>query len=119
MPTRIAKSFSFDAAHRLTRVPPGHPCGRMHGHTYTVTLALEGEPGVESGWLVDFGEIRARFEPLRQQLDHACLNDLQGLENPTAELLARWLFERLAPGLPGLVEVTVQETPTSWASYRP
>lgn len=119
MPTRIAKSFSFDAAHRLTRVPPGHPCGRMHGHTYTVTLALEGEPGAESGWLEDFGEIRARFAPLRQKLDHACLNDLPGLENPTAELLARWLFERLAPGLPGLVEVTVQETPTSWASYRP
>ncbi len=119
MTTRIAKSFTFDAAHRLTRVPADHPCGRMHGHTYTVTLVLEGEPGDESGWLVDFGSVSETFSPLRRQLDHSCLNDLPGLSNPTAELLARWIFERVARELSGLVEVTVQETPSTWASYRP
>jgi len=119
MPTRIAKAFSFDAAHRLTRVPPEHPCGRMHGHTYTVTVTIEGEVSPETGWVLDFGEIKAACAPLRKQLDHACLNDIAGLENPTAELLARWIYERLAPRLPLLVEVSVQETPTSWAAYRP
>jgi len=119
MPTRIAKSFRFDAAHRLTRVPSDHPCGRLHGHTYTATAVLEGEPAATTGWLLDFGEIRAAFAGVRRELDHACLNEVPGLENPTAELLARWIYERLAPALPGLVEVTVQETPTSWASYRP
>lgn len=119
MPTRIAKSFCFDAAHRLTRVPPEHPCGRLHGHTYTVTLAIEGEPGTDTGWLLDFGQVREAFAPLRRQLDHSCLNELPGLENPTAELLARWIFDRVAPALPGLAEVTVQETPSSWATYRP
>jgi len=119
MPTRIAKSFSFDAAHRLTRVPAAHPCGRMHGHTYTVTLTIEGDPGPESGWIMDYGEIKAAFAPLRRELDHSCLNDLPGLENPTAEVLAHWIYARLAPALAGLTEVTVQETPTSWASYRP
>ena len=119
MPTRIAKSFTFDAAHRLPRVPAGHPCGRMHGHTYTATVTLEGEVGAETGWVVDFGEVRAAFAPLRALLDHACLNDVTGLENPTAELLARWIFTRLATALPLLVEVSVQETPTSSACYRP
>jgi 6-pyruvoyltetrahydropterin/6-carboxytetrahydropterin synthase len=118
MPTRIAKSFTFDAAHRLTAVPADHPCGRLHGHTYTVTLALEGEPDPEAGWLMDFGEIGRAFRPILGELDHACLNDLPGLENPTAERLARWLFDRLAAALPGLAEVIVQETPTSSASYR-
>jgi len=119
MPTRITRSFSFDAAHRLPRVPADHPCGRLHGHTYTATLVLEGPVGAESGWIVDFGEIKAAFAPLRERLDHACLNDIAGLENPTAELLARWIHEQLALALPLLVEVRVQETPTSCASYRP
>ncbi len=119
MPTRIAKSFTFDAAHSLPAVPEGHPCGRLHGHTYTVTVCLEGDPDARTGWLLDFGEIRRICRPLLEPLDHACLNDVPGLENPTAERLARWLFDRLAPMLPGLAEVTVQETPTSSASYRP
>lgn len=118
MPTRIAKSFAFDAAHRLPHVPSGHPCGRLHGHTYTVTVALEGEPDPALGWLVDFGEIKAAAQPLVDRLDHTCLNEVPGLANPTAELLARWFYEALAPRLPGLVEVTVQETPTASATYR-
>lgn len=118
MPTRISKSFSFDAAHRLPHVPADHPCGRLHGHTYTVTLVLEGPVDAELGWVVDFGRVKAVFQPLRERLDHRCLNDIEGLENPTAEILARWLHERLRGDLPGLVEVTVQETPTSTATYR-
>ncbi len=115
---RITKSFSFDAAHRLTRLPAEHPCSRMHGHTYRITLGLEGEIDPELGWVMDFGEIKAAFTPLLDRLDHCCLNDIEGLENPTAENLARWIAEQLQPVLPLLIDVTVAETPQTQAIYR-
>lgn len=119
MRARITKSFQFQAAHRLPHVPPEHKCGRLHGHLYTVVLGLEGETDPKLGWVVDFGEVKALCDPLRAQLDHACLNEVEGLENPTAEHLAAWIYERLARGLPLLVDVTVQESPTAAATYRP
>ncbi|MFO7652889.1 MAG: 6-carboxytetrahydropterin synthase QueD [Candidatus Krumholzibacteriia bacterium] len=119
MPFRITKSFVFDAAHWLPRVPEGHKCGRLHGHTYRVTLTLTGELHPELGWIEDFGAVKEAFAPLREQLDHRCLNEVPGLENPTAEVLARWIHERLAGRLPQLAEVTVAETPDSAAVYRP
>ena len=119
MPHRISKRFSFDSAHWLPNVPEGHKCGRLHGHTYTVELALEGELDPEMGWIVDFGEIKAAFKPLEKQLDHHCLNDIEGLENPTAEVMARWIYERLKPELPQLADVTVQETANTASVYRP
>jgi 6-pyruvoyltetrahydropterin/6-carboxytetrahydropterin synthase len=118
MKARISKSFTFQAAHWLPHVPQGHKCGRMHGHSYLVILVVEGEVDPHLGWVMDYGEITAAFAPLRQRLDHACLNEIEGLENPTAEILARWIQERLKPDLPLLAEVTVQETPRSSASYR-
>jgi 6-pyruvoyltetrahydropterin/6-carboxytetrahydropterin synthase len=116
---RITKSFTFDAAHRLPRVPEGHPCGRLHGHTYTVVLGLEGELDPELGWVEDFGAVKRAFQPLREQLDHRFLNEIEGLENPTAERLALWIYERIKPVLPLLADVTVRETPTSTAIHRP
>ena len=119
MPHRITKTFTFDAAHWLPHVPEGHKCGRLHGHTYSVTLGVEGEVDPHHGWIVDFGEIKAAFKPLLRRMDHHCLNDLEGLENPTAENMARWIFEQLRPALPSLADVTVRETPTTEAVYRP
>ncbi len=118
MPNRITKSFTFDSAHWLPHVPEGHKCGRMHGHTYTIVIALEGEVAPESGWIVDFGDIKAAFKPLEKIMDHQLLNDIEGLENPTAENMARWIFERLEPALPQLADITVKETPTTSAIYR-
>lgn len=116
---RITKSFSFDAAHFLPRVPEDHKCRRLHGHTYEVEVALEGplDPGL--GWVVDYGDVSRVVDPVIRELDHRCLNDLPGLENPTAEVLAAWLFGRLAPALPQLADVTVRETPRTSATYRP
>jgi 6-pyruvoyltetrahydropterin/6-carboxytetrahydropterin synthase len=119
MAFRITKAFEFDAAHWLPHVPAGHRCGRLHGHTYRVVVTLEGALQPELGWVEDFGAVKSCFAPLREQLDHSCLNEIAGLENPTAEVLAAWLYERLSRDLPQLTEVTVQETPTSTASYRP
>ena len=118
MTHRITKSFTFDAAHWLPHVPEGHKCGRLHGHTYTVIIGVEGDIGEDTGWIVDFGDIKAAFKPIEKRLDHFCLNDIEGLENPTAEVMARWLFEALKPRLPLLTDITVKETASTSALYR-
>lgn len=119
MSYRITKSFTFDAAHFLPQVPETHKCRRLHGHTYRVILALEGDLDPQLGWVEDYGTVKQAFAPLLEKLDHHCLNDLEGLENPTAEVLAGWIYEQLKPAVPRLSDVTVCETPTTEAVYRP
>ena len=115
MTTEVWREFSFEAAHWLPRVPAGHKCARTHGHSYRVRVHVRGELGIDSGWVVDFGDIAARFEPLRARLDHSLLNET--LDNPTIEALAAWLFYELRPVLPGLCRVVVMETAATGASY--
>ncbi|MDB6164400.1 MAG: queD [Xanthomonadaceae bacterium] len=114
----IFKTFTIEAAHRLPNVPSGHKCARLHGHSFRVELCVSGEPDAHSGWIMDFAEIKAAFRPLYEQLDHRYLNEIDGLENPTSERLAVWIWERLKPGLPLLDEVVVHETCTSGCRYR-
>jgi 6-pyruvoyltetrahydropterin/6-carboxytetrahydropterin synthase len=114
----IFKEFTFEAAHRLPNVPEGHKCARLHGHSYRVEVRVGGEVGEESGWVVDFADLSAAFKPLHSQLDHYYLNEVPGLENPTSEVLAKWIWDRLESSLSGLVEVLVRETCTSGCSYR-
>lgn len=108
--TTIVLDHTFEAAHRLPHVPPGHPCGRMHGHSYTFEVHVRGPIDARTGWVVDFGEIMAATKPLVAQLDHHCLNDIDGLSNPTVEHLAAWLWQKLAPNLQGLHCVVVHES---------
>ena len=117
MRIRLARDVRFEAAHYLPRVPPGHKCARMHGHSYTLTLVVEGELDPELGWVMDFAAMDDHLGPLVEQLDHHVLNELPGLTNPTSELLAVWVWDQLQ-ALPGLVEVQISETPTSRAIYR-
>jgi 6-pyruvoyltetrahydropterin/6-carboxytetrahydropterin synthase len=114
----IFKTITIEAAHRLPNVPPGHKCARLHGHSFRVELRVAGEPGEHSGWVMDFAEIKAAFAPLYAQLDHHYLNEIPGLENPTSERLAAWIWERLKPDLPLLDEIVVHETCTSGCRYR-
>jgi len=114
----IFKVFTLEAAHRLPNVPEGHKCARLHGHSFRVELHVEGPVDAHTGWVMDFADIKSAFAPLYDQLDHHYLNDIEGLENPTSENLARWIFQRLRPALPGLDQVVVHETCTSGASYR-
>ena len=119
MNCRITKSFTLDAAHWLPEVPAGHKCGNLHGHTYTIILGLEGALDARLGWVQDYGEITRAFAPVYAKLDHHCLNEIEGLKNPTAEVMARWIFDRLKKELPLLTDVTVCETPTTTAVHRP
>ena len=101
--------FRFEAAHQLPNVPPTHMCARMHGHSYTVRLTMAGRVDPHAGWLIDYARIVQAFEPLRVQFDHHCLNDIAGLENPTSEHLAMWIWDRMWPALPALRSVEVRE----------
>ncbi|MEU7850421.1 6-carboxytetrahydropterin synthase QueD [Micromonospora parva] len=113
----IFREFTFEAAHRLPHVPEGHKCARLHGHSYRVEVHVRGEVGASSGWVMDFGDIKAAFRPLLDQLDHYYLNEVPGLANPTSEVLAQWIWARLVDQLP-LSAIMVRETCTSGAVYR-
>lgn len=118
MRVELSRSFTFEAAHALPTFPPGHKCRRLHGHSFRVEVRVAGDVDPHKGYLVDYGEIKAACEPVRTQLDHAYLNEIPGLENPTSENLAAWIWERLRPALPGLAAVTVCETGTTGCTYR-
>ncbi len=114
---KIVQAFRFEAAHHLPHVSETHRCRRMHGHSYRVELKLEGAVDSETGFVVDFFDIEAAFGPLLARLDHHCLNEIEGLENPTAENIAVWIWERTKTTLPQLVKVTVYETKDCYAEY--
>ncbi len=114
----IWKEFTFEAAHQLPHVADGHKCRRLHGHSFRVEVRVRGEPDPHLGWVMDFADLKAAWRPLDDALDHQYLNDVTGLENPTSEVLARWIWDRLTPTLPGLCSVAVRETCTSGCEYR-
>jgi 6-pyruvoyltetrahydropterin/6-carboxytetrahydropterin synthase len=113
----IYKQFSIEAAHYLPNVPQGHKCRRLHGHSFQITLVVCGDVDTEMGWVIDFADIKQAFKPLYEQLDHHCLNDIAGLENPTSENLARWIWRHLKPTLPQLCRIEIKETCTSGCIY--
>jgi 6-pyruvoyltetrahydropterin/6-carboxytetrahydropterin synthase len=118
MRVELEKDFSLECAHRLPHVPEGHKCARLHGHSFRVTVCISGEVDERAGWLQDYAELSRAFAPVHEALDHRCLNEVSGLENPTSEVLARWIWERLRLELPLLSAVIVQETCPARCIYR-
>ncbi len=115
---KLFKKFRFEAAHSLPQVPPDHQCARLHGHSFTVEVEIEGPLDPVMGWVMDYAEITAFFQPVLDELDHRCLNEIQGLENPTSENLAVWIWDRLKPRCDRLAAVIVAETCTARCEYR-
>lgn len=113
----LAHQFRFEAAHLLPQVPAGHKCSRLHGHSFRIELAVRGPVEADSGWFIDYQQMADAWAPLHEALDHRYLNEVEGLENPTSENLARWIWQRLQPGLPGLSKVIVQETCNAGCIY--
>ena len=114
----LFKEFSFEAAHRLPNVPAEHKCARLHGHSFFVRITVAGDVGETSGWVMDFADLSRGFRPILDQLDHYYLNDIAGLENPTSENLAKWIWRKLIKNLPELIAVEIRETCTSGCIYR-
>ena len=102
--------FTFEAAHHLPNAPADHRCTRLHGHSYRVVVHVRGTVDPHAGWVMDFADLKKAFEPLRNQLNHRCLNEIEGLANPTSENVARWIWQRLRPALPGLCRIVVRES---------
>lgn len=113
----VVKDFRFEAAHFLPQVPEGHKCRRIHGHSFRGEVAVRGPVHPKLGWVMDFAELKGAVDPLVKELDHYLLNDIEGLENPTSELLAVWIWRRLAGVVPNLYRVTIEETCTSRCHY--
>lgn len=113
----IYKEFTFDAAHFLSQVPQGHKCRQLHGHTYHLTVFIEGDILPKLGWVEDYGDIKIKVKEVLSLIDHKFLNDVPGLENPTCELMIIWLWDKLKPVLPNLKRLELKETPTSGAIY--
>ena len=118
MKMELRKTFQFEAAHRLPHLPKSHKCRRLHGHSFRVEIVAAGECDPKLGWLMDYADIAAHFKPLWEKLDHRYLNEIPGLENPTSENLAAWIWTRLKPKLPLLTEVVVAETCVARCVYR-
>ena len=114
----IFKEFTFEAAHYLPNVPDDHKCKRLHGHSYHITIYLTGPVDETSGWVADFAEIKRQFKPIWLQLNHHYLNEIEGLENPTCENIARWIWQRLKPNLAQLSKIAIKETCTSGCVYQ-
>jgi 6-pyruvoyltetrahydropterin/6-carboxytetrahydropterin synthase len=118
MKMELRKTFQFEAAHLLPRLPKTHKCRRLHGHSFKVEIVVAGDCDPQLGWVMDYADIKAAFKPLWEKLDHRYLNDVPGLANPTSEEIAVWIWRKLKPRLPLLVEVVVAETCTARAVYR-
>ncbi len=114
----IFKEFTIEAAHFLPNVPESHKCKRLHGHSFKIEIHVEGDIDPELGWVMDFTDIKDSFRPIFEQLDHHFLNDIEGLENPTSENLARWLWLKLLPNLARLKKIIVKETCTAGCIYQ-
>ena len=118
MIVRLSKSFHFEAAHDLPTFPSDHKCCRLHGHSFRFDVVVEGEVDPAKGYLIDYGDIKRVTDPIVKRLDHYYLNEIEGLSNPTSEVLAKWLWDRLKPLLPPLSSITIYETCTSACEYR-
>ena len=117
MKMELRKSFQFEAAHLLPHLPKNHKCRRLHGHSFRVELVVSGECDPKLGWLMDYADIKAAFKPLWEKLDHHYLNEIPGLENPTSEVIAKWIWDQVKPLLPELSKVRIHETCTSGCEY--
>jgi 6-pyruvoyltetrahydropterin/6-carboxytetrahydropterin synthase len=118
MNIELRKTVQFEAAHLLPNLPPTHKCRRLHGHSFRAEIVVAGDCDPKLGWLMDYADISEAFKPLFERLDHRYLNEIPGLENPTSENIAVWIWERLKPKLPLLTEIIVAETCLSRCVYR-
>ncbi len=114
----LSADFTLASARRLPNVTEGHPCGRLHGHTFGVRLVVRGAIDPQSGWVIDFADLANAWAPVHDALDHRLLNEVPGLANPTSENIALWIWKALRVTIPSLVAVEISETGGFRVIYR-
>ncbi|MGI8893522.1 MAG: 6-carboxytetrahydropterin synthase QueD [Bacteroidia bacterium] len=114
----IFKKYYFDSAHYLPNVPENHKCRNMHGHTYKLIVFVKGDTDIDKGWVMDFAELKNAINPIIEIVDHKILNDISGLENPTCENIAKWLWIKIKEKIPALIRIELHETPTTGVIYQ-
>ena len=114
----VCKTFSIEAARSLPHLPENHPCSKIHGHSFKITLMVSGPVDKDTGFVMDFGELETLFEPLRKKIDHSYLNDIEGLENPSSENLCKWIWKKLILSLPRLSQIEIRETDSTNCIYK-
>lgn len=117
MTITLFKEFKFEAAHYLPNISKEHKCAKLHGHSFLICIEITGNINYHTGWVMDFSSLKKIFQPIHDQLDHSCLNEIIGLENPTTEILAKWIWDKLKPKLPLLSAIIINETCTSGCKY--
>ena len=111
---KVIKDFRFSAAHRLSKVPGGHPCARLHGHNYRIRIECDGPVKDDTDMVIDFHDVSVVVKPLVESLDHQFINDVVEYENTTAEWLCEWFFKKIPATLP-ISAIEVWETETCCA----
>ena len=117
MKVELSKTFGFNAAHYLPHVDVKHKCQKLHGHSWKVEITVKGEVDKEKGWFMDFKDLNDAWQPIKEIVDHNVLNDVEGLENPTSEMLAVWIWDKISYKLPGLYSIVIQETDSAKCVY--
>ena len=117
MKYELKQHFQIESARFLPNLPSTHPCARLHGHSFKIVLTLLGDLDTKVGWVMDYNEISFAMKPLLIEIDHRVLNEVPGLENPTSELLAKWIYDRMIKKIPILKNVTIAETSATECRY--
>lgn len=117
MSMTVFHEFTIESARRLTSLPDSHICSRLHGNTFRIRVGVMGPIDQAAGWIMDFADVAAVVEPVLDQVDHTLLNEVPGLENPTTENLAVWIWDQVKPTLDGLAEITILENATTGCRY--
>ena len=115
---KVYKTFAIESARSLPKLPEEHPCHKVHGHSFKITLTVESEIDQTTGFVMDFSDIDSVFRPIHEIIDHAYLNDIKGLEDPSSENLCRWIWKQLSPSLKGLKQIEIRETESTGCIYK-
>ena len=113
----LKQQFRIESARFLPNLPKSHPCSKIHGHSFKIILKLVGPLDPKIGWVLDYQKISETMAPLLLRLDHQILNEVEGLENPTSELLAKWIYDQTLRIIPILKTVTIMETESTECTY--
>ena len=114
----IYKIFNIESARSLPNLPDSHPCKNIHGHSFKIKITVSGKINKATGMVLDFNQIDEIFNPIHLLIDHKYLNDIKGLENPSSENLAIWIWKRLKPKLPTIIEIEIKETSETGCIYK-